>query len=179
MIRGTLKALTTSEGGDDVVFSIMGTGELVGEIGFLGSPTRTATVSALTESELLAIDRRDFLSFLKAHPEAAFKLMAVLAERIKRISELVEDTLFLNLPIRLAKKLVHYASIYGDDVEGGVRINLKLSQEEWGDLVGATRESISKQMRAWNEAGVVSSDAGFVILERSDVLETLAGCVTS
>ena len=58
-------------------------------------------------------------------------------------------------------------------------INLKLSQEEWGDLVGATRESINKQMRAWNEAGVVSSDAGFVMLERSDVLETLAGCVIS
>lgn len=179
VIRGTLKLLSTSDGGDDVVFSIVGTGELVAEIGFLGSPTRTAAVSALTESELLAIDRRDFLSFLKAHPEAAFESMAVLAERIKRISELVEDKLFLNLPIRLAKKLVQHASIYGDDVEGGVRINLKLSQEEWGDLVGATRESINKQMRAWNEAGVVSSDAGFVMLERSDVLETLAGCVIS
>ena len=139
VIRGTLKLLSASDGGGDVVFSIVGTGELVAEIGFLGSPTRTAAVSALTESELLAIDRRDFLSFLKAHPEAAFESMAVLAERI----------------------------------------NLTLSQEEWGDLVGATRESINKQMRAWNEAGVVSSDAGFVMLERSDVLETLAGCVIS
>ena len=82
VIRGTLKLLSTSDGGDDVVFSIMGTGELVAEIGFLGSPTRTATVSALTESELLAIDRRDLLSFLKAHPEAAFESMAVLAPRI-------------------------------------------------------------------------------------------------
>jgi len=177
VIRGKLKALTTSEDGDDVVFSIMSIGELVGEIGFLGSPTRTATVSAITESELLGIDRRDFLAFLKAHPEASITLLSVLAERIKRISELVEDTLFLNLPIRLAKKLVHYASIYGDEVAGGVRINLKLSQEEWGDLVGATRESINKQMRAWTEAGVVRTDAGYVMLERPEVLEALAGCV--
>jgi CRP-like cAMP-binding protein len=176
VIRGKLKALTTSDEGDDVVFAIMGPGELVGEIGFLGSPSRTATVSAITDSELLAIDRRDFLELLKTHPGAAMKLMTVLAQRIKGISELVEDTLFLNLPIRLAKKLVHYASIYGDEVDGSVRINLKLSQEEWGDLVGATRESINKQLRAWTEEGVVSSTAGFVTIEQPEVLEALAGC---
>ena len=174
--RGSLKALTTSDDGDDVVFAIMGIGELIGEIAFLGSGRRSATVSAVTQSELLSIDRRDFLAFLTAHPEASMKLMAVLAQRIERISELVEDTLFLNLPIRLAKKLVHYASVYGDEVEGGVRINLKLSQEEWGDLVGATRESINKQMRAWTEAGILSSDGGYVMLAQPAVLEQLAGC---
>lgn len=179
VVRGTLKALTTSDEGDDVVFSIMSTGELLGEIAFLGSPTRTATVIAITESELLAIDRRDFLAVLNSHPEAAIKLMAVLAARIKNISELVEDTLFLNLPIRLAKKLVHYASIYGDETDSGVRINLKLSQEEWGDLVGATRESINKQMRSWTEEEILRMDGGFVILQRPEVLEQLAGCVIS
>jgi CRP-like cAMP-binding protein len=94
------------------------------------------------------------------------------------VSELVEDTLFLNLPVRLAKKLVHYASIYGDEDENeDVRINLKLSQEEWGDLVGATRESINKQMRAWTEQDILSTDAGFIVIHRPEALEKLAGCV--
>lgn len=177
VVRGTLKALTTSEEGDDVVFSTVGPGELVGEIAFLGNARRSATVSAITESELLAIGRHDFLAFLKSHPEAAIELLAVLAERVRRISELVEDTLFLNLPVRLAKKLVHYASVYGDEVEGGVRINLRLSQEEWGDLVGATRESINKQMRQWHEKGIVSFDEGCVLIARPEFLEQLAGCV--
>ena len=56
--------------------------------------------------------------------EASAELLTVLAERVRRVSELVEDPLFLNLPVRLAKKLVHYASVYGDEVVGGVRINL-------------------------------------------------------
>lgn len=176
VIRGTLKALTTSQEGDDVVFSILGPGELVGEIAFLGSPWRTATVSAITQSELLAIDRRDFLAFLKTHPDASIKLLSVLADRLKRVSELVEDTLFLNLPVRLAKKLVHYASIYGDEVDGGVRINLKLSQEEWGDLVGATRESINKQMRSWTEEGIIAADGRYILIRRPAALEQLAGC---
>jgi len=177
VVHGTLKALTTSEEGDDVVFGTIGPGELVGEIAFLGNAQRSATVTAITESELLSITRHDFMTFLKSHPAAAIELLSVLAARVRRISELVEDTLFLNLPIRLAKKLVHYASVYGDEVEGGVRINLKLSQEEWGDLVGATRESINKQMRQWNERGILSFDGGYVLIARPELLEQLAGCV--
>jgi CRP-like cAMP-binding protein len=92
------------------------------------------------------------------------------------VSELVEDTLFLNLPVRFAKKLVHYTAIYGEPTADGVRIRLRLSQEEWGDLVGATRESINKQMRAWTEDGVISLERGYVLVHRPAQLEQLAGC---
>jgi CRP/FNR family cyclic AMP-dependent transcriptional regulator len=180
VIRGSLKALTTSEEGDDVVFSILGPGEVFGEIAFLGNTLRTATVTALTDCELLAIDRRDFLAFLKNNPEASIKLLSVLAKRLKQVSELVEDTLFLNLPVRLAKKLVHFASIYGEKSETGeVRVGLRLSQEEWGDLVGATRESINKQMRVWTEEGLISTDHGHIVIHQPEALEQLAGCVVA
>ena len=175
IVRGTLKALTTSDEGDDVVFTLMGPGELVGEISFFADGPRTATVTAVTESDLLVIDRREFAAFLRSHPEAALRLMKVLAERVKRVSEFVEDTLFLNLPVRLAKKVLHYASIYGREAENGVRVDVKLSQEEWGDLVGATRESINKQLRAWTDEGVIRLDHGYVVIERRDALERLAG----
>jgi CRP-like cAMP-binding protein len=177
VIRGKLKALTTSEEGDDVVFSILDEGEVFGEIALLGRPQRSATVTAITACELLMIDRRDFLSFLRGHPAVAIELLAVLAERLKRVSELVEDTLFLNLPVRLAKKLVHYASGYGERCPDGVKIDLKLSQEEWGDLVGATRESINKQLRAWTEEGLITMEHGYVVIHRPRELEKLAGCV--
>jgi CRP-like cAMP-binding protein len=176
---GSLKALTTSDDGDDVVFSILGEGELVGEIGLLGGTTRTATVTAVTPVELIVIDRRDFLAFLKSHPEASIKLLGVLATRLKRVSELVEDTLFLNLPVRLAKKLVTYADTYGEQTPEGLRIALKLSQEEWGDLVGATRESINKQLRAWFEEGLISTERGYIMIHRFEELEDIAGCVIS
>ena len=122
------------------------------------------------------LDRRDFLAFLKSHPDASIKLLSVLANRLKRVSELVEDTLFLNLPVRLAKKLLHYASIYGEPAGGGLRIALRLSQEEWGDLVGATRESINKQLRAWTDAGLISSENGYLLIQDTAALEKLAGC---
>jgi CRP-like cAMP-binding protein len=177
VVSGKLKALTTSVAGDDVVFNIVGPGEVFGEIALLGETPRTATVSALEPCELLVIDRRDFLAFLKRYPDAAIRLLRVLAMRVKRVSELVEDTLFLNLPLRLARKLLALARVYGEQTPSGLRVDLKLSQEEWGDLVGATRESINKQVRAWTSAGIVSVDRGYIVIHRPEELEKLAGAL--
>jgi CRP-like cAMP-binding protein len=177
IIAGKLKALTTSHAGDDVVFSILGPGEVLGEIALLGGTPRTATVTAIESSELLIIDRRDFLSFLRRHPEVSIKLLEVLAKRIKQVSEFVEDTLFLNLPLRLAKKLVALSQRYGEPHNGGVRLDLKFSQEEWGDLVGTTRESINKQLRAWSDDAIISMDHGYIVIHKLAELEKLAGAV--
>jgi CRP/FNR family cyclic AMP-dependent transcriptional regulator len=177
VIRGKLKVLTTSDSGDDVVFSILGPGEVFGEIALLGGTPRTATVTAIDPCELLIIDRRDFLSFLRGHPEVAIKLLEVLAQRMKRVSEFVEDTLFLNLPLRLAKKLLSLARAYGRPHAEGLRLDLKLSQEEWGDLVGTTRESINKQLRAWTDEGLITIDRGYIVIHNRRELEKLAGAV--
>lgn len=174
VIRGRLKALTTSLDGDDVVFGVMGPGEVFGEIALLSEHPRTATVTAIDKCELLILDRRDLLAFLRANPDASIKLLGLLADRLKGVSELVEDTHFLNLPVRLSKKLLAFAQAYGERGDDGLRINLKLSQEEWGDLVGATRESINKQMRAWTEEGVIRVDAGHVVIVDEDSLERTA-----
>jgi CRP-like cAMP-binding protein len=95
-----------------------------------------------------------------------------------RVSEFVEDVQFLNLPVRLAKKLLLFSERYGREGEGGaVKIDLKLSQEEWGDLVGTTRESINKQLRTWGDEGLIRVDAGYVTLLRPEAIERLA-CAT-
>ena len=178
VIEGRLKALTTSAEGDEVVFNVMGPGEVFGELALFSESPRSATVRAIERCEMLMLDRRDFLAFLKRNPDVAVRMLTVLAERVVRVSELVEDVQFLNLPVRLAKKLVLFADRYGRDAEGGaVRIDLKLSQEEWGDLVGTTRESVNKQMRAWGDEGLIRIDAGYVTLLKREAIERLAQAV--
>jgi CRP-like cAMP-binding protein len=173
--KGRLKAVTTSAEGDDVVFSIMAPGEVCGELALLSGGMRTATITAIEESELIVLDRREFLPFLKRNPEAAIKLLEVLAERQLRLSELLEDTTFLNLPARLAKKLVSLGRAYGVETAEGIRIDLKLSQSEIGDLVATTRESVNKQIKSWTGEGMVSMKRGIVTIHRIDDLEALAG----
>ena len=86
----------------------------------------------------------------------------------------MEDTLFLTLPSRLAKKLIALAQAYGKRTPSGVRIGVRLPQAELGELVGATRESINKQMRAWSAAGLVEVDRGFITIVDEDGLESVA-----
>lgn len=178
---GQLKVITTSDEGDDLMFCVLDPGEVVGEIGLLADRPRTATVVAMQPSSLIVIDRREFSALLRTRPDVGAELLAVVAERLARVSEFLEDTHFLNLPVRLAKKLVDFSTQHGREVEAGegtrVLIDVKLSQEEWGDLVGTTRESINKQFRSWSKEGLIELEKGRVVIRDLDALERLADCV--
>jgi CRP-like cAMP-binding protein len=176
VVRGRLRIYAQSADGTDVVFGIMDPGEVCGEMALLAGGKRTATAVAIEATELLGLDRRDFLALLRSRPQLSVRLLEVLAERLRRISEFVEDTVFLDLPTRLAKKLLALANSYGKPLaDGGVRIDVKLSQQELGTMVGTTRESINKQLRAWRSQGIVASEGGYVVIRRRPDLVRLAG----
>ena len=171
---GRLKVVTTSTEGSDLTFTVMGPGEVVGELALLGAGIRTATISALERCDLLVIERRDFLQVLRENSEVAIQLLQILARRVARLSETMEDAQFLNLPARLAKKLLALARAYGKEEPEGTRIALKLSQSELADLVATTRESVNKQIGAWREEGILSMESGRIILHRAEALEDIA-----
>jgi len=178
---GKLKVITTSDEGDDLMFCVVEPGEVIGEVGLLIDRSRTATVRGLEPSELIVIDRREFRALLTTRPEVGIELLTVLATRLARVSEFIEDTHFLNLPVRLAKKIVDFANQHGRLSRGEkgdeLLIDVKLSQEEWGDLVGTTRESVNKQFGAWREEEMIRFDAGRLTITDLDKMEKLADCV--
>jgi len=164
IVDGVLKAQTTSASGDDIVFSIMGPGEMFGELALLRGGKRTAAVVAIRDSELIVIDRRELFPFLRRHPDAALKLLEVLAARVERLSAKVEDKTFLNLPQRLAKCLFELSARWGRKAPDGLHIEQRFSQGELGDLVATSRESINKQMKSWLEEGVASMRDGHIVI---------------
>jgi len=173
IVEGLLKAQTSSAAGDDVVFSIMGPGEMFGELALFCGGRRTANVVAIQDSLLLLIDRRELFPFLRRHPDAAIKLLEVLALRVQNLTTRMEDTTFLNLPPRLGKRLLELAGRYGKRTPAGLRIEMKINQTELGDLVATTRESINKQFRAWSEEGVAAMSGGFVTILDEEALRRI------
>ncbi len=173
ILRGRLKTMTAGGEGRQAAFSIMGPGEVFGEVAVLDGEPRSATITALEPCELLIIQRNDFFHFLERSPQAAIKLLEVLARRLRRLSERVEDTAFLEVSGRLAKELLRLAERYGQRVGDGVHIELKLSQQELGDLVGATRESVNKQLRAWVSDGLIEQTAGKLVIVDPDALGSI------
>ncbi len=174
IVDGVLKAQTTSASGDDIVFSIMGPGEMFGELALMRGGKRTASVVAIRDSQLIVIDRRELFPFLRRNPDAALKLLEVLAARVERLTAKVEDKTFLNLPQRLAKCLFELAERWGRKAAGGIRIEQRFSQAELGDLVATTRESVNKQMKSWEKEGVAAMSRGYITILDEKALQRIS-----
>jgi CRP/FNR family transcriptional regulator, cyclic AMP receptor protein len=174
IVTGRVKLSTVSEQGKEMVFGILGPGEFFGEISLLDGEARTATVTAIEPTELLIIERRDFIAFLERHPAVAIRLLGTLALRLRLTNELFEDTIFRNLSARLAKRLLILSESCGEKTSQGTRIRLKLSQQEIGNMISASRESVNKQMRGWEEEGMIKFENGYVTITQLDKLEDLA-----
>lgn len=174
ILSGSLKVMATGPDGRDVLFGLMGPGEVLGEIALLDSRARSATVVAVEASDLLTLHRRELLPFLESHPRATIALAGVLAARVRELSERTEDRQILSLPGRIAKRLLALAAAHGKRPIVGGAVEVRLSQQDLADLVGTTRESVNKQLRRWQEQGVVSLGRGRVVLVQSAALESLS-----
>ena len=173
VLRGRVKICTHSEDGKELVLNLVNPGDVFGEIALLDGSDRTADAVTLDECELLVLERRDFMPFLARHPEACMRLFAVLCERVRRTSELLEEALFLEGASRLAKRLVRLAEVFGEPVEGGIRVSLRLSQQQLGNMVGMSRESMNKQLKQWRRDRLIRMDDGYITITDLDRLREI------
>jgi CRP/FNR family cyclic AMP-dependent transcriptional regulator len=173
VLSGSLKVTTTGVDGKDVMFGLMGAGEVIGEIALLDGEERSATVTAVEKTELLTLHRRELIPFLEKNPAAAIGLSVVLASRVRQLSDRAEDRQTMPLPGRIAKRLLALSEQYGKHPIVGGPVEVRMPQQDLADLVGTTRESVNKQLRAWQKAGIVELGRGKVILTRPEALEAV------
>jgi CRP/FNR family cyclic AMP-dependent transcriptional regulator len=106
VLWGSVKISASSSSGHEAVLNIINPGQVFGEIALLDGQPRTADAVAMADCELMVIDRRDFIPFLRREPDVAIKLIETLCARIRRTSAHVEDVMYLSLRERLAKTLL-------------------------------------------------------------------------
>ena len=168
---GTVKIDVPSAGGRDAVFNLVQEGEILGEIALLDGQPRTADATAMTDCVLIVIDRRDFVPFLTARPEIALKLIEVLCTRLRHASQQIEDVMFLDFPARLAKTLLRLSQRAKPSPDGR---KVALTQSEIGGIVGLSRESTNRFLRAWQEHCWVKLQRGGIMVRAPEALAALA-----
>jgi CRP/FNR family transcriptional regulator, cyclic AMP receptor protein len=171
VFAGTVKVSVASAEGKDVVLNIFHEGEVFGEIALLDGRPRTADATAMSDCELIVIERRDFVPFLSAHPDVMLKFIEILCSRLRRTSEQVQDITFLNLPTRLAKTLLQLTA-----AEDGSAASRKaaVTQREISQMIGISRESTNKQLRTWAKRGWIRLERGGVTVVAGDKLAAVA-----
>jgi CRP/FNR family transcriptional regulator, cyclic AMP receptor protein len=171
VVSGRVRISTPSLDGRELVLNMIHEGEVFGELALLDGKERTADASAAVDCELLVLERRDLLPFLEKHPGVALRLLAIVTGRLRQTTEQVEDVAFLGLESRLAKQLLRLATRHGRRSAGGeITIDAKLSQRELGQMIGLSRESINKQLSAWQREGFVRVEEGTITLLDPDEL---------
>src|SRR5262249_24324970 len=170
---GAVKLGVVAADGREAVFNIVRPGEIFGEIALLDGRPRTADATAISDCDLLVMDRRDFVSCVHRRPDFALKFIEILCERLRRTSEQVEDVMYLDLPGRLAKALLRFAGHDGAPVR-----RIALTQSELGHMIGMSRESTNKQLHAWARRNWVRLERRSVVVLDPDALARIAAGVS-
>jgi CRP/FNR family transcriptional regulator, cyclic AMP receptor protein len=160
--RGEIRIGAGTDTGRRATFNILGAGDVFGEVALLDGRPRTADAVAAERSELFVIRRRDFVAFLERSPAVAVRIIELLCERVRWMSERMEESMLLPLPTRLARRLLALAEDFGSE--------LRVSQEELAAFVGATRESVNRQLQAWKRRGFIDLSRGRILLIDRDGL---------
>lgn len=171
VLAGAVKVSVASADGKDIVLNVFREGDIFGEIALLDGRPRTADATAMSDSELIVIERRDFVPFLSGQPDVMLKFIEILCSRLRRTSEQVQDITFLNLPTRLAKTLLQLTG----GVQGSATPSkATITQREISQMIGMSRESTNKQLRAWAKRGWIRLERGGVGVIAPDKLTAIA-----
>jgi CRP/FNR family transcriptional regulator, cyclic AMP receptor protein len=178
VISGTVKISVSSPDGRNAILNLIRAGEVFGEMSVLDGRVRSADATANTNCEILVIDRRDFLPFVHSQPALAMKFIELLCERLRWTSDQVEQIILQDLPGRLASALLGLTE--KRKLESANR-TIAITQQEISEMVGMTRESINKQLRAWAARDWLRLEHGAIVVLNADPLRELveAGSVAS
>ena len=175
VLSGSLKVSVVSDAGKEISFVVLRQDDYFGELSMIDGRLRSATVSVIEDSELLVLGHSGYQRLLQNHPQTATRflthLLTTLADRLRATDELYQDSVFLGVSARLAKFLLNTSIEDAGPGSAYKRIDFRLSQYELGTLVNASRESVNKQLRDWENRGVVGIDKGKILLLDPDVLQ--------
>ncbi len=146
IVEGKIKLGTSSGDGRENLLSILGPGEMFGELSLFDPNPRTSTATAVTDAKLLSLGQTKLIPWLTENPRVSLNLLASLAQRLRRTNEAVGDLVFSDVPGRVAKALIDLGERFGKQTDEGLLVNHDLTQEELAQLVGASRETVNKAL---------------------------------
>jgi CRP/FNR family cyclic AMP-dependent transcriptional regulator len=165
VLAGAVLIVAESAEGKELILNKHDAGEFFGEVALLDGEGRSAMAKTREASDLVFLGRAEFLAFLSQRPEAMLRIMALLCARLRRATNLFEDSAFLNVSSRLAKQLIAL-------IDGGAP-TVRLSQKELAQMLGVTREFVSKQLTIWRDAGIVELGRRHLTVRDERALEQL------
>lgn len=172
--EGRVKITRLDESGKEFTLMLLEPGEIFGELGLFDEAPRETSAVALEDSIICMMRRQDFEKYSANKPELSFKISKMMGLRMRHIENRIEELLFRDVPSRLARLLIRLVERHPRETKHGVKINIKLSQQEIANLIGATREMTSSVLNAFKKDGFIDIQSKFIYILSKRKLESLA-----
>lgn len=158
--KGSAKVLNRDVEGNEVILSLLGTGECFGEMGLIDGSPRSADVLANEECDLLEISKSEFKKALAENVDLGLNIMKSLALRLREANRKIESLALMDVYGRVAKLLLDLS-----EKEGSLRvIRRKVTKQDMAKMVGASREMVSRVMKDLESSHYIRIEAGRIVL---------------
>ena len=164
VVHGKIKLGTTSADGRENLLSILGPGEMFGELSLFDPEPRTSTATAVTDAKLVSLAHEAVIGLVTTNPQTSLELLRRLAQRLRKSNEILADLVFADVPGRVAKAIMDLGERFGVQKEDGLHVNHDLTQEELAQLVGASRETVNKALADFAARGWVKLEPRAVLV---------------
>ncbi len=171
---GRVKIYKAGPDGREQVLAILGDGQIFGDVPAFDGGPYPATAATMVDSEIYLIRSEDFQDLVRRYPEVALKIIRLLGQRLRQSMELVRDLSFKQVPHRLAGLLIKLGEEYGAEAGEGVLIDLPLSRQELADIVGTSRETITRELKKMEREGMVEVDRRLITVKDFERLKAWA-----
>ncbi len=167
--RGRVKVVLIGEDGREVILGVLGVGEHFGELALIDDRPRSAHVIAMEDSDLLVLRRDDFRARVESSPSVAWSLLTELSRRLRRADEKIGGLVLLDVPGRIARLLLDLA-----EEGGGATIEKSLTHQTIAQMIGASRETVSRAMKEFQDAGWIAVERRRIAVSDRAALERRA-----
>jgi CRP/FNR family transcriptional regulator, cyclic AMP receptor protein len=164
VLDGKIKLTRAATDGRESLWSVLGPGEMFGELSLFDPRPRTSTASAVTDATVAALGDEALRPWLMDRPDVSMHMLRALARRLRRANDVTADLVFTDVPGRVAKNLLDLADRFGERDNAGLHVHHDLTQEELAQLVGASRETVNKALADFAARGWLQISARSVLI---------------
>jgi len=167
---GRVKVVITSSDGKEFILTVLGAGQVFGEMALLESSTRSASVVSLSAVEVLVINRSDFQRLLDSDAQISQRLMAILSRRLRRANAKMESLAYMDVAGRLARYLLDLARDHGQRLGNGWVVVRRPTHSDIAHSIGTSRETVSRLINEFEEGFGLVNKGKFTYI-RENLLE--------
>jgi len=169
--KGRIKLTKTLADGREHILHFVGEGQIFAEVLMFDDGPFPATAEVMTDSTVGIVRNKDLETFLKGHPDITLKILKIMSRRLRKAQMQIRDLALKDTFGRLVSTLIKLSNEHGKMTPKGIMVELSLSQQELANMIGASRETVSRSLNDLKKSNVLDFTRQHFIIKDMDKLE--------